>query len=303
MHSIGVDIGGTAIKAGRVDAKGHVVEATTRTSSANNPDAIVASVLDTISELSAGCEVSSVGVAVAAFLDPSRENVLLSPNISWENRPLKHELQQALGVDVVIENDANAAALGEYFAGAGEQTGSMVMLTLGTGVGGGIVDHGQIRVGARGIAGELGHIIAQPGGPRCGCGQYGCLEALASATAFVRELKAHTGNSALTTAEVGSELAAHPELAKKLFAQAAAALAASIVSLQAVLDPDRVVLGGGLMDRAGDQLLGQVHAELAHLTRDRRSDAFPEVRVATLGNQAGVIGAALASRAGHSKAH
>ena len=298
VHSIGIDIGGTAIKAGLLDDAGALVTTARRESVPAHPDAIVEHTISLVKELAEGLNGSySLGVAVAAFLNPARDTVVLSPNIAWENRSLRGELESSLGVPITLENDANAAAWGEYQQGAGVGAESMVMFTLGTGVGGAVIVNDRLLVGARGIAGELGHIIVEPDGPQCGCGQYGCLEAVASATAFVREYRAHTGNHDVTTATLEEALSHQPELSASLYRRAARALALALVDVQAVCDPECVVFGGGMADKAGSVLMPLVQQHWAELTRDRRSEARPAIRLATLGNNAGVIGAALASRA------
>lgn len=297
MHSIGIDIGGTAIKAGILDSSGALVATARRDSVPTQPDEIVDQTVSLVRELSEGLEHFSVGVAVAAFLDTRRDTVVLSPNIAWENRPLRQELESILGVPIALENDANAAAWGEYTSGAGAGAQSMVMFTLGTGIGGAVIVNHNLLVGARGIAGELGHIIVEPDGPQCGCGQFGCLEAIASATAFVREYRSHTGDDTVTTATIEQALSNQPELSSRLYRNAARALALALVDVQSVVDPECVVFGGGMADKAGSVLVPMVEKEWEHLTRSRRSQARPEIRLATLGNNAGVIGAALASRA------
>jgi glucokinase len=298
VHSIGIDIGGTAIKAGLLDDIGALVKTARRESVPANPDAIVEHTISLVRELAEGLDGGySVGVAVAAFLNAARDTVVLSPNIAWENRSLRAELESSVGVPITLENDANAAAWGEYQQGAGVDAESMVMFTLGTGVGGAVILGNKLLVGARGIAGELGHIIVEPDGPQCGCGQYGCLEAVASATAFVREYRAHTGDHEVTTATIEKALSDQPELSADLYRRAARALALALVDVQAVFDPDCVVFGGGMADKAGPVLVPLVEQHWAELTRNRRSHARPSIRLATLGNNAGVIGAALASRA------
>jgi glucokinase len=297
VHSIGIDIGGTAIKAGVLDESGALIQTSRRESVPSRPDDIVEHTLSLVNELADGLGAFSVGVAVAAFLNVTRDTVVLSPNIAWENRPLRVELESALGVPITIENDANAAAWGEYVSGAGRGAQSMVMFTLGTGIGGAVIVGGNLLVGARGIAGELGHIIVEPDGPQCGCGQFGCLEAVASATAFVREYREHTGDHTVTTATIEQALTTQPALSGRLYRRAAHGLALALMDMQAVLDPECVVFGGGMADKAGSVLLPLVEREWAELSRGRRSQARPEIRLATLGNNAGVIGAALLSRA------
>lgn len=292
MYSLGVDLGGTRIKSGVVGPDG-AVQQFGSVSTPAHPDDIVDAVVESVTRLRSEWDVSHVGVAVAAFLDATRAQVELSPNIAWADRPLREELGDRLALPVVLENDANAAGYAEAARGAGEGADSVVMLTLGTGVGGAVVLGGRPLVGARGIAGELGHLVVEPGGAQCGCGQRGCVETVSSGTAMMAQVSALTGRAISDASQLAQELASDPSVRDAVLARVAQGLIQGIVQIQAVVDPDVVVLGGGVAENLGEVLLEAMRVAHRELLEGRRSQAFPEIRLATLGNQAGVLGAAL----------
>lgn len=261
-------------------------------SASDNPDLLVATIVNQARGLGAGPGVP-VGVAVAAFVDPTRRLVQFSPNISWAMRPLADELEGHLGGSVVLENDANAACYGEYHRGAGKGSGSLAMFTLGTGVGGAVMVDGQLLVGAQGAAGELGHLPCASSDFRCGCGGVGCLETVASGTAIVRRVRELTGSREASFDDVTALLTAHADLRSKIFDEVGYALAQAIVAVQAIANPDTVILGGGVMDRSGPGLLDAVRGQLANLLSQQHFSRAPQVIPAALGNRAGAVGAAL----------
>lgn len=298
VHSVGVDIGGTTIKAARVTDLGQVDDLATRPTPAN-PDALVNEVVDLLGhyppELPAG-------VAVAAFLDSARREVVMSPNISWSNRPLADELEQRTRRSVRLENDANAAGWAEFRAGAGAGAHAMVMLTLGTGVGGAVIIGDRLIDGSRGLAAELGHIVVEPGGRLCGCGQRGCVETVSSGTAMMRAVAETTGHSVDSPEALEAELAADPALRRVVVDAVARGIVVALVNLQAVIDPEVAVIGGGVADRLGPELMDSLGRATDDLVASRRSTAFPELRQAQMGNQAGIVGAGLLARPGNPRA-
>jgi glucokinase len=246
-----------------------------------------------------------VGIGSPGPLDLDAGVVIGMPNIpGFQNVPLRDRLAERVGMRAVLENDANAAAVGEYMVGSGRGTSLMVLLTLGTGVGSGIIIDGRLLHGSHGIGGEVGHMIVDPGGEECGCGQRGCLERYASATYLARharrliEREGRPSRLAEVLREKGDIDArdvcdarrAGDALAGEVWDRAVRFLAIACVSLCRVLDPDRIVLGGG-MAKAGDDLLGPLRA---HFRREHWNLAPPrtELALASLGNDAGVIGAA-----------
>jgi glucokinase len=306
MHAIGIDIGGTKIAGALVDAQGQIVLEERVPSPAADPDAMVEAVVGLIERLSANHEVIGAGVAAAGFIDADQSTIIYAPNISWRNEPFKAKLEAKLRIPVIIENDANAAGWAEYRYGAGRGYRHMVMLTIGTGVGGAVITDSHMLRGGFGIAGELGHLRVVPDGLLCGCGQHGCLESYASGSALLRAAKelAASGDPAgarlreieaeagqLTGLEVYKAILEHDEGALRLLNELGSWLGQAIGSLVAVLDPEVVVIGGGV-SAAGDLLLNPIReAYLAHLpARGFR----PELKItaAEFVNDAGVVGAA-----------
>ncbi len=306
MYAIGIDIGGTKIAGALVSEDGQIVREHKVPTPATDPEAIANAVVELVTELSTGVEVTAVGVAAAGFVDSERSTILYSPNLPWRNEPFKAELASRLGVPVFIENDANAAGWAEYRFGAGRGVKHMIMLTIGTGVGGAIIVDGHMVRGGFGIAAELGHINVVPDGVLCGCGQRGCLESYGSGTALLKaakqlvasgapeakrlaELEAEVGS--LTGVEVYRAIQERDPGALALLTELGTVLGRALASLVAVLDPELVVIGGGV-SAAGDLLLEPIRkAYLEHLpARGFR----PELRIeaATLVNDAGVVGAA-----------
>lgn len=308
--SIGIDLGGTNIKIGVVGAQGEILA---RRSVETRAEQGVAAVIDRlaaiIDELVRGCGVQrcdlrGVGFGAPGPMSHKRGFLFACPNLpGWVNVPLRDLFQERAGLPVAIENDANAAAFGEFVAGAGRGCMDMVMLTLGTGVGGGIVMGGKLQRGAFDNAGEIGHMIAVPGGRPCPCGQRGCFERYASANA-VRErfIEAAQSGAAttlpvgalLTTQDIAGAAARQDPLAQRIWEETCEFLAIGCVNIQHLLNPQRVVLGGGLMN-ARDQLLAPVRARFARLTWKIAQDQ-PQLELATLGDDAGIVGAAALAR-------
>ena len=190
--AIGVDLGGTNLRIAAVDEQGTLLEkVTTGTQVAKGRDFVIAEICDAIRDLAAKFTRSSrlvgVGIGIPGIIDKRTGFLRESPNLpGWHEYPVRDDIEHRLGAPVILENDANAAALGENWLGAARGMDDMLMITMGTGVGGGIVLRGKIWHGMTGMAGELGHITIDPNGPRCGCGNYGCAETYASATAVMR---------------------------------------------------------------------------------------------------------------------
>lgn len=305
MNSIGVDVGGTKIAAALVDDAGSCLHQVEVASSPADPDAMLASMVEVIDELDAS-RAAPVGVAVAGYLDRARAVMRFSPNISWRNLPLRARLEDRLGRAVRLENDANAAAYGELRHGAGRGCDDLLVVTLGTGVGGGVVVGGALVAGGTGIGGEVGHLTVNPGGRTCGCGLEGCLEAYASGTALERSGRVavseqRPGAEALTErcAGDGGQLTSRDivalaidgdELAGTLVSDVGRWLGRGLASMSAVLDPQRIVVGGGLAE-VGDLVLDPTRETYAAIQHEGHRSTV-EIAVAELGNDAGMIGAA-----------
>jgi glucokinase len=306
MHAIGIDIGGTKIAGALVDASGQILKENRVATPANDPDALVEAVVGLIQELAEGNQVLGAGVAAAGFIDADQANIIYAPNLSWRNEPFKAKLEAKLSIPVIIENDANAAGWAEYRYGAGRGFKHMVMLTIGTGVGGAVITDSKMLRGGFGIAGELGHLRVVPEGLPCGCGQNGCLESYGSGTALLkaarelaasgqpigsrlRELELAAGQ--LSGQEVYQAILEGDKGALQVLSNLGSWLGQAIASLTAVLDPEIVVIGGGV-SAAGDLLLEPIReAYLKHLpARGFRPELV--ISAAEFVNDAGVVGAA-----------
>ena len=310
--TIGLDIGGTKISGGVIDANGSILAKGRRDTPALDPAAIIQEAASLTRELSREHDIAAVGVACAAFIDRSGSTVLFSPNLAWRDEPLQQRLELALDLPVTIENDANAAAWGEYRFGSAVGAGNMVMVTVGTGIGGGIVVDGALMHGAFGVAAELGHMRVVPGGFRCGCGNRGCWEMYASGTALVREarelvltgtpLAARLGElcgddpAALSGPDVTRAAVEGDPAAIELLADLGVWIGEGLASVAAILDPELVVLGGGVSE-AGSLLIDPALAAFRRQLTGRGHRPEARFALASLGNDAGMIGAAdLAAR-------
>lgn len=296
VDALGLDIGGTKIAGARVTPLGEVVAHASRPTTPDDPEGILDALEEIFQELGGQDVLPVVGVAVAAFLDRDRETLFFSPNISWQNFPLKAAVETRLGVPVVLENDANAAGWGEFRFGAGRDVQSMIMLTIGTGVGGALVDDGRLLVGGFGMAAELGHIIIEPGGRLCGCGNYGCLEQYASGTALMRDARERLGDESLTQSALTELLVEGDRHALDALEGVARAMGRGIASLVAVTDPELIVIGGGVAS-AGDLLLAPLRESFLDTYGAGAKRPVATIAVATMGNTAGVVGAADLARA------
>jgi glucokinase len=305
--TIGLDVGGTKISGALVAPDGSVVRSARRESPATDSAAIVESLADLVAELrGAGDRVAAVGVAAAGFVDRQRSTVLFAPNLAWRDEPLRADLERRVELPVVIENDANAAAWGEFRFGAGAEVDDLLMITVGTGIGGGVVIDGKLMRGGFGIGAEVGHLRVVPDGQLCGCGNHGCWEQYGSGTALVRSARAEAGAS-LLAAPLLERAAGDPERIDGPMISALAAegdpfavaqleslggwLGAGVASLAAVLDPTLVVVGGGVSE-AGDLLLAPLRSTFGRMLTGRGHRPMAEVRLATLGNRAGMLGVA-----------
>ncbi len=307
MLAIGVDIGGTKIAAGVVDQEGRIIAATARTTPATDPELIEAAVADAVAELRQGHDVVGVGVGAAGFVSADRRTVVFAANLAWRDRALAAELERMTGLPVVVENDANAAGWAEFRFGAAREAQHMLMLTVGTGLGGAIVMDGHLVRGAGGFAGEIAHMTAVPQGQWCGCGRRGCLEQYTAGTALVRTARkrAAAGDSTLgplvqaaggTVKKIDgpliTALAQQGDPAcRALIAEVGSWLGEGAASIAAILDPEVIVVGGGV-SAAGDLLLEPARGSyVEHLTARMHRTVAPWV-VAEMGNSAGIVGAA-----------
>jgi glucokinase len=305
--SCGIDVGGTKILGGVVDESGSIVEELRVESPATSAEAIEEVIEGLVVELASRHEISCVGVGAAGYIDKRRAVVMFAPNIAWRDVDLKGDLEQRTGLPVVVENDANAAAWGEFRYGAGHDVDDLLLVTVGTGVGGGVVLDGSLYRGAFGVGAEIGHMRVVPDGILCGCGNRGCYEQYASGSALVREARGAVRAGSLLARDLLDRAGGDPDrITGPLITEAARAgdpfaveqlaslgrwLGEGIASLTAVLDPAVVVIGGGVSE-AGDLLLGPARAAFGSQLTGRGHRPVLEIRKARLGNRAGLIGAA-----------
>ena len=303
----GIDVGGTKIAGGVIDLEGTVVEELRVVSPATDAEAIEDAIAGLVADLQSRHAITAVGVGAAGYIDKARAVVMFAPNIAWRNVNLKAELEERIGLPVGVENDANAAAWGEFTYGAGHDVDDLLLVTVGTGVGGGVVLDGELYRGAFGVGAEIGHMRVVPDGLPCGCGNRGCFEQYASGSALVREARAAVRAGSLLARDLLERAGGDPEAITGPLITAAAQdgdtfaieqlevlgrwLGEGIASLTAVLDPAVVVVGGGVSE-AEDLLLDPVRAAFAAQLTGRGHRPMLEIRKARLGNQAGLIGAA-----------
>ncbi|MCC6739693.1 MAG: ROK family protein [Planctomycetia bacterium] len=288
---LGVDVGGTAIKAGAVDRRGRMVAKREVATPPGGPRAVVARVAEVAADLQreAG-RARAVGVGWPTPLDPERGVVLFDNKLGSAGVNVAGLVSRATGRPACIENDANAAALAEYLYGAAKGAGSVVLLTLGTGVGGGIVLGGEVWHGRDGAAGEVGHVKVHPGGRRClFCGRRGCLEAYAGAQAILKRYRG-AGNKADGMKDVVDAARRGERLAVTIVSEMAEMIGMAVADLANVLNPEIVVIGGGVA-RAGEILFGPIRAAVE---REALPNVSKGLRIvpAKLGNDAGLLGAA-----------
>ncbi|MDJ0318190.1 MULTISPECIES: ROK family glucokinase [Arthrobacter] len=313
--ALGIDIGGTKVAAGVVDSNGVILEELRRCTPGRDARAVEAVIVELVHELGARYEFASVGIGAAGWMDLAGTKVVFSPHLAWRDEPLRDTLETLLQRPVVLTNDADAAAWAEWRFGAGRGHDRLLMLTLGTGIGGALMINGRVERGSFGMAGEFGHQIIMPGGHRCECGNRGCWEQYASGNALGREgrelarkhspmaaglLAATHGRPKEITGNVVTELALAGEAtAQELVAEVGDWLGLGIANLAAALDPAIFIIGGGL-SAAGDLLLEPARRAFSrNLTgRGYRQEAL--ITVGQLGPSAGLIGAAdLARVRGH----
>ena len=307
-YSIGIDVGGTKVLGGVVDVDGTIIATCRKDTPDEGGGALTQTIADVARELMQDHNVECVGVSAAGFISSDRQTILATPNIkNWNGVNLHEQLSQKISKPIAIENDANAAAWGESQFGSGRGFSDMVLLTIGTGVGGGIILSHSLFRGSFGIGAELGHFRLIPDGILCGCGVRGCFEQYASGTALLRHAReaidkdpkaggaflSRTNESVDDFSGKSLTLAARDgdPIALAAFATLSAYLGAGLASLCAILDPARIVIGGGVID-AGEILLAPTRAAMLELIPFSGQHPAPEVVSAQLGNNAGLVGVA-----------
>ncbi|MFD3447237.1 ROK family glucokinase [Microbacteriaceae bacterium 4G12] len=308
---IGVDLGGTSVKMAFITTHGeivHVWEIDTNKSDKGShiPKDIATSIEQTLEQLNVTkSKLIGIGMGAPGPVNFKDGSIDVAVNVGWDNFPLKETLEKETSLPVVVDNDANIAAIGEVWKGAGQGAKDVICVTLGTGVGGGIIVNGEIVHGANGASGEIGHITSVPeGGSPCNCGKTGCLETIASATGIVRlaiEELSSTNEAGILRAIYNEQQTVSAKqvfdaanegdtIANKVIAKVAFHLGLALANVANGLNPEKIVIGGGV-SKAGDTLLIPLKEQFVRFAFPRVAKAA-ELSIATLGNHAGVIGAA-----------
>jgi glucokinase len=309
--SIGIDVGGTKVLGGVVDGQGNILTTHREETPKSGGTDLTQTVIGVIQELLAQYpekEIAAVGISAAGFVSSDRQTMLAAPNIAgWNGVNLHNEIKKEILLPIVIENDANAAAWGEAKYGAGRGENDVMMLTIGTGIGGGLVNDGELYRGAFGVAGEFGHVRVVPNGIECGCGARGCFEQYASGSALKRYLKEEIESSPEKAEKLLVRVGGKIENLKGDLIMAAARdgdplalaafnttgewLGAGIASIAMVIDPACVVIGGGVAE-AGEILMRPTRAAIEKFMPFNEKHPSPKVFAAQLGNDAGLVGVA-----------
>ncbi len=310
MLTVGVDVGGTRVRAGVVDAQGAILD-TARTATPAHEQALESAVAGVVAELAGRHPVGAVGLALAGFVTPDRRSVRFAPHLAWRDAPVADRIADRVGLPVVVEHDVNAAALAERRFGAAKGAGTVVFVAIGTGIGSALLIDGELYRGAYGVAPELGHVRVVPDGRPCPCGKSGCWERYCSGTALAAtavELLAHPGLDSpvlgrLVAADpgqvTGQRVAAAAREGDPVAVAAVAALAhwlgEGLALVADVFDPELIVIGGGVSESA-PLFLDDAREHYAARLTGRGNRPLARVRVAQLGAAAAVVGAAEVAR-------
>ncbi|AKE41582.1 Glucose kinase [Corynebacterium kutscheri] len=305
MTTIGFDIGGTNMRAAAIDPRGNIVESHS-IASPQTEEGMQQGIVSLVDELSKKHDIAAVGLAVAGFLDPECETVRFAPHLPWRDRPVRRELEELLGMPVVLEHDANSAAWGEYRFGGARGNDNWVLFALGTGIGATLLNDGAIYRGAFGTAPEFGHLTVVPNGRACACGKSGCLERYCSGTALVdtaremlAELPGKTYSPLAALAARGELKGKHitqfarenDELSLAVLAEFSRWLGIALSMVADVLDPGLILIGGGV-SRDADLYLPTAVEHMASSIVGAGYRPLATVSCAELGSDAGMIGVA-----------
>ena len=313
---IGVDMGGTKILSAVIDAEGNILgTAKVSTKAGRGAVAVIDRIANCIQKAvdKSGVDAASiqaVGIGAPGPLDPATGVVIFAPNLGWRDVPLKTELEARTGFPTFVDNDVNVGTLGEHVFGAGRGIQNVVGIFVGTGIGGGIILQGELFHGASKTAGEIGHIIVKAGGPRCGCGTRGCLEAIASRTAMTKQFQKailKKGKKSVLSELTGGDLSAirsgvlakavrlNDALTLKVLKKVTKYLGIGIGSIVNFLNPEMIVLGGGVVEALDDTFLDGIRAATKKYSLPNTLDGVQIVR-AKLGDNSGILGAAALAR-------
>jgi glucokinase len=305
--TIGVDVGGTKVAAGAVDASGRIIEKLRRSTPAASPSRTAEVISAAVAELHSRHDAEAVGLGAAGFVNEKRSSVVFAPNLAWRDEPLQRTVEQLVGLPVVVENDANASAWAEVRFGAGRGQEHVVFISVGTGIGGGFVLDGRLYRGRWGMAGEPGHYRVVADGRLCGCGNRGCWEQYASGSALVAEARDFARRSPGAAVRLLQLAGGSPEGiggqqvtqaaregdpgAQRCFDVVGGWLGQGLADLAAILDPGCFIIGGGVSE-AGELLLAPARAAFEKNLTGGHYRARAQIRLAALGADAGLVGAA-----------
>ena len=311
---VGVDLGGTSMTVVALDGRGKVLASRKRSTRPSlGPEGVTCRIAATVRKLlkdlgKKSKRVQGIGIGAPGTVDPGKGVVLYAPNLGWQDHPLANRLSQLLRLPVTLDNDVNGGAVGEHALGAGQGARNLVAIFVGTGIGGGVILDNRLYHGSCGGAGEVGHIKVLADGPLCGCGRKGCAEGLASRTAMERDMRqavdsgrpslvpaimARMGRERMTSRVIQEALRAEDPLMQELLRRAQHCLGLLVASLVNLLDPDCVVIGGGIADRLKDQFLEPIRATAAgHILRAPHLKPV-SILPSRLGDHAGAVGAAV----------
>ncbi|QFZ24096.1 ROK family glucokinase [Saccharothrix syringae] len=305
-----MDVGGTSVRAGVVDGDGAVLD-TARAATPGDEEALEEAIGAAVAELASRHPVAAVGLAVAGFVAADRRTVRFAPHLAWRQAPVADRITRRVGMPVVLEHDANAAALAEYRFGAARGARIAVLVALGTGIGGALLVDGEVFRGAHGVAPELGHLRLVPGGRPCPCGKHGCWERYCSGTALsttaVELLARHPGVSTVLAREAGADPGAvtgrrvagaardGDPLALRAMAELARWLGDGLALVADVYDPEVVVIGGGVSESA-PLFLDDARERYAEVVTGAGHRPLARIRTAQLGDDAGIVGVASLAR-------
>ncbi|MDE0016636.1 MAG: ROK family glucokinase [Candidatus Poribacteria bacterium] len=313
---VGVDMGGTKILSAVIDAEGNILGTAKVPTKADEGTAVVIDRIADAIQKAIGksgvnrASIEAVGIGAPGPLAPETGVVIFAPNLGWRDVRLKAELEARVGIPTFVDNDVNVGTLGEHAFGAGKGVQNIVGIFVGTGIGGGIILHGELFHGASKTAGEIGHIIVKADGPRCGCGRRGCLEALASRTAMTKQFqkaiekkgkksvisKLTDGDlSAIRSGVLAKAIRAKDKLTLKVFKKATKYLGIGIGSIVNFLNPEMIILGGGVVEALDDTFLDNIRAAAEKYALPNTLDGVQIVR-AELGDNSGILGAAALAR-------
>ncbi len=314
-YYVGVDLGGTKILAGVFDDKLACLGRTKMsTKSERGPEEVMDRIARCVREVVDECDldlkqVRGVGIGAPGAVDPETGRVIFAPNLQWQDVPLKKTMEKELGMVVAVENDCNSATLGVFEKEMQSKPRYLVGIFIGTGIGGGIIADGKLYSGSGGTAGEIGHMVIQVGGPKCNCGNRGCFEALASRTAIFRTIGAaiKDGQKSVLTEMLGPDLAdlrsgdlrkairKGDKLVEKIVEEDAEYTGIAVANLINILNPQAVVLGGGVIDALGDEMMAIIVETAEDYIMNGTSKGV-EIVASKAGDDAGIIGGAVLAR-------